>query len=375
MSRHNAIVFWMICLLLSACSGSTSVSPTPSPEPTATPEPSPTATVMPGFAREPILTTILPAGETATFRMGSTDEELAAQSHLRTDANYYTDDEQPAHAVTLTVPYAIGQYEITNYQYCDVMNWAIENGYAKIDGQRLVDSTGTFLLLNLDPKFGGFRSQLGIRVEGDRLEVAGKFGGHPVNAVTWYGAAAYANFLSRKNGLVPAYDSATWEWRADSGGYRLPTEAEWEYAARGAERRVYAWGDTMSDQYNLYGDTHPVGYFDGTVKKGKPTGDNSSPFGVFDMTGNVWEWCWDWYARGYYGVSPAEDPLGPEQGEDRPPYDVDSPTKVWRGGGMLAPEDMGYLRIAKRWSAGPEKFYMETGFRIALTLTPSSPPD
>lgn len=372
MSIKKTFVFLLVCFSLSACSAGTEIPTMPSAEPTATPEPSPTRTPTQtpsmGFAPEPHLTTIVPVGETAVFLMGSTDEELEAQSYLGRDLDYYTDDEQPAHEVALTVPYAIGTYEVTNFQYCDVMNWAMENGYAKIEGNWLVDSTGTFQFLSLDPKFGGYRSQLGIRVEGDRLEPVEKAADHPVNVVTWYGAAAFANLLSRKNGLEIPYDPATWEWDTASDGYRLPTEAEWEYAARGNERYVYAWGDTMSAQYNLYGDTHPVGYFDGTEKKGKLTGDNSSPFGVFDMTGNVWEWCWDWYARGYYAVSPAEDPLGPESGEDRPPYDVDSPTKVWRGGGMLAADYMGYLRIAKRWSAGPHKFHMETGFRIARTL-------
>jgi formylglycine-generating enzyme required for sulfatase activity len=366
----KTIVFLLVCYSLSACSVGVETTSTLSPEPTETPEPSatPTPTLSPGFAPEPHLTTIIPVGETAVFLMGSTDEELEAQSYLGKDSDYYTDDEQPAHAVRLTVPYAIGTYEITNYQYCDVMNWAVANGYAQIDGEFLADSTGTFVFLNLNPKTGGFRSQLGIRVREGLLEPVEKSGDHPVNAVTWYGAAAYANFLSQKNGLNPAYDPATWEWNDGADGYRLPTEAEWEYAARGTERFVYAWGDTMGDQYNRYGDTHPVGYFDGTEKKGKLTGDNSSPLGVFDMTGNVWEWCWDWYGRGYFAVSPAEDPIGPERGDDRPPYDVDSPTKVWRGGGMLAADYMGYLRIAKRWSAGPGKFHMETGFRVARTL-------
>jgi formylglycine-generating enzyme required for sulfatase activity len=366
---QKTIVTLMFCCLLTACSGGAAPAPTLSPEPTATTKPSPTPTMMPGFAEAPILTTIIPAGETAAFLMGSTDEELAAQSGLRTDAGYYTDDEQPAHEVTLTVPYAIGKYEVTNYQYCAVMNWAIDNGYAKIDGDRLVDSTGTYLFLSLDPKYGGYRSQLGIRVQGGRLEPAGKLEDHPVNDVTWYGAAAFANFLSRKNGLVEAYDPMTWEWHTGANGYRLPTEAEWEYAARGTKRYVYAWGDAMGDEYNLYGDTHPVGYFDGTEKRGKPTASNASPFGVFDMTGNVWEWCWDWYGREYYQQSPAEDPRGPEQGDDRPPWDEETPTRVWRGGGMLASHDTGYLRIAKRWSSSPESFYMETGFRVARTLS------
>jgi len=347
--------------------------PTPSPAPTESPQPTPT-TESPA-AGDPVLVTIVPPGKTATFRMGSTDEELEAQSGLRKDAGYYTDDEQPAHEVVLSVPYGIGKYEVTNAQYCDVMNWAIERGWARVNGTRLVDSTGTFTFLNLDPKTGGYKSQLGIRTEDGRLAPAEKRADHPVNAVTWYGAAAFANYLSRRDGWEPVYDESDWTVDAGKNGYRLPTEAEWEYAARGSKRYVYAWGDTISDAYNLYGDTHPVGYFDGTEKKGRPTGSNASPFGAFDMTGNVWEWCADWYGRAYYRQSPEENPPGPETGDERPPYDAGRPTKVWRGGGMLAPEDWGYLRIAKRWSSAPDQFYMETGFRLARTLTPHPSPD
>jgi hypothetical protein len=134
------------------------------------------STAMPGLTSEPALTAIIPPGETATFRMGSTDEELEAQSGLRTDGDYYTDDEQPAHEVKLTVPFAIGTYEVTNYQYCEVMNWAIEQGYAKIDGNRLTDSTGTYTFLSLNPKGGTNKAQTGIRVQDNRLEAADKKG-------------------------------------------------------------------------------------------------------------------------------------------------------------------------------------------------------
>ncbi len=308
--------------------------------------------------------TIIPPGQTATFLMGSTDEELAAQSTLGTDGDYRTDDEQPAHTVKLTVPYAIGKFEITNAEFRDVMNWAIGRGHAKIDNNQLVDSSGRYPLLKLYTKGGPFKAEQGILELNERLAPLD----HPVSDVSWYGAAAFVNFLSERNGLEPAYDPAGWTWDAGKTGFRLPTEAEWEYAARGSQRRAYAWGDTMGPEYNLYGSTHPVGFFDGTDKGGTRTGNNASPFGVYDMTGNVWEWCWDWYGREYYGQSPAEDPLGPEQGDDRPPYNVNVPTKAWRGGGLYASMNSGYLRIAKRWSVAPGDFVDEVGFRIARTL-------
>jgi formylglycine-generating enzyme required for sulfatase activity len=311
---------------------------------------------------------ILKPGETASFLMGSTQEELAAQSAVETDADYRTDDEQPAHRVTLTVPYAIGKFEITNGEFCKVMNWAMEKGLAKLEGETLADAAGKFPLLRLSAEGGIFLAQQGITVQGNTLAPVKRFRDHPVNDVSWYGAALYANALSRKEGLEPVYDPDEWTWDAAKDGYRLPTEAEWEYAARGGERRMYAWGDAMSGEYNLYGATHPVGFFDGTAKGIPAVKSNASPFGVFDMTGNVWEWCWDWYGREYYRNSPGTDPTGPETGDDRPPYHVKVPTKVWRGGGFLASMNSGYLRIAKRWSAAPDDFITEVGFRIAQTL-------
>ncbi len=118
----------------------------------------------------------------------------------------------------------------------------------------------------------------------------------PVVGVSWYEAMAYANWLSKKTGEK----------------YRLPTEAQWEKAARGTDAREYAWGKEFnkdncnSDECGL-DRTSPVGIF--------PNGE--SPYGCLDMSGNVWEWCWDWFDNEYYKKSPSKNPEGPSTGSDR----------------------------------------------------------
>jgi formylglycine-generating enzyme required for sulfatase activity len=167
---------------------------------------------------------------------------------------------------------------------------------------------------------------------------------YPVIGVNWDAATAYCNWLSKKTGKK----------------YRLPTEAEWEKAARGTDQRRFPWGNEIDHSYaNFVGsqkfDTVQIaGYYDGSKRGDFQTKNGASPYGAMDMAGNVMEWCQDWYQRDYYKFSPRRNPKGPEKGAYR----------VLRGGSFFF--EAQDLRSYARSGAWPSfQAFRMVGFRPA----------
>ena len=205
------------------------------------------------------------------------------------------EDEQPTHEVTLR-NYKIGKTEVTVAQY---------RAFCRSTGKSMPET----------PEWGWQDS-------------------HPIVNVSWYDAVAYCDWLSEKQG----------------GLYRLPTEAEWEYAARGGQKSksyTYAGGNDIWDagwyEYHIGGHTRSVGR------------KNANELGIHDMTGNVWEWCADWYDADYYSSSPSTNPRGPSSGSDR----------VLRGGSWT--NSAANCRVVNRGRSNPSYSYSFSGFRVVLS--------
>ena len=252
---------------------------------------------------------LVPAGE---FQMGDNFGEGAQ-------------DEQPVHTVFLS-EYHIGRYQVTNGEYKKFID---DGGYSV---ERYWSNGG----------YGGF-GRYPLYWENATYRGGAIVGNdsYPVTGVTWYEASAYCSWLSEKTG----------------NKYRLPTEAEWEKAARGTDQRRFPWGNTLDSSYANY-DNHqsdplvPVGYYDGSIRGNLQTRSNASPCGAYDMAGNVWDWCADWYDEKYYSVSPTDNPRGPQSGK----------IKAIRGGSWKSVP--GSLRSAKRsGNDAPERRANTLGFR------------
>ena len=190
-------------------------------------------------------------------------------------------------------------------------------------------------------------------------------GSRPVMRVSWEDVVAYCNWLSEQHGYQPVYNikgkDVTANWTAN--GYRLPTEAEWEYAARGGGKKVrFGNGKDIADpkEINFDGSKEnkkPYSQVGEYREKTVPVGSLNSPnaLGLHDMSGNVNEWCWDWHDEKYYAKSPTTNPRGPGNGSYR----------VCRGGSWS-----GYpqgVSAAIRYYVTPVSRYSYIGCRLART--------
>lgn len=296
----------------------------------------------------------VPAG---SFLMGNPWDDPAGPE-------YYV-AEKPVHEVTLSA-YDIGKYEVTTLEYADVLNWAQQQNYldpllpnsVSLDGHTLLDIADSSCPIEY--------------TQGEFMPIslgAYSLAYHPVIEVTWYGAVAYCNWLSEMNGLAPYYDLDTWDRvEPPTDGFRLPTEAEWERAAAWDQstRWRYAFQSNTitrarcnyeSDNpvgLNTGPKTTPIGFYNG---ENPDTADSRSPVGCYDLSGNVWEWCHDWYNVDFYSVSPSQDPLGPDDGFQR----------VTRGGGWS--DDTNCCRCAGRYFMTPESASEYFGFRVARSVS------
>jgi sulfatase modifying factor 1 len=229
-------------------------------------------------------------------------------------------DELPVHTVTVDSFY-MGKYEVTNGQYCLYLNSALGEGLIAVISGIVIKAGSGMSYPYCDTSTSSSHSQIACsgRLFTVRTKSAREMSNDPMVIVTWYGAAAYCNWWSQQEGKEQCYNLSTWDCDFSKRGYRLATEAEWEYAAKGGlAGKRFPWGDTISHSNANYNacpecysyDVSPTQGFHPTWNDGIPP--YTSPGGVlYDMTGNISEWCNDWYLDTYYSSSPTNNPTGP----------------------------------------------------------------
>lgn len=260
---------------------------------------------------------------------------------------------KPVHLVKLTYDFEIGKYEITNEQFLEFLNDAdvTSNGYLN-----------EHPLLNTDSEYFEFQYK-----RGKFILIRNENTNYPVIEITWWGAIEFCNWLSEKKEMAKAYDSegnlvdkhgnkTTDITQVE--GYRLPTEAEWEYAARGGHKSIedykYAGSNDFEDvawvRSNSVNKNNPIYNGQGTHEIGQKA---PNELGLYDMSGNVGEWCHDYFIK--YTSETRINPTGPDRSHFR----------MIRGGGWYSPGE--WSAVFMRFSTEPESTHYNHGFRIART--------
>ena len=267
----------------------------------------------------------------------------------------------------------ISKFEVTNQQYCDHLNDALAKNLIEVidnivytvssGGEAYCATSGA----NADSQIEYSEGVFSVSLKDGTTDMSD----HPMVGVSWFGAVAYCNWLSGQQVFEACYDLTTWERDLTKNGFRLATEAEWEYAARGGQVGYdYPWDSNdingSNANYASSGDpyetgskpwTSPVGYYDGYQT---PTGlDMANGYGLYDMAGNVWEWCNDWYGT-YEDCDPdaCDNPVGPAADGDF--------GRILRGGSWN--NGIIYCKVAYRGASSPGMMKNLYGFRVVLDL-------
>jgi formylglycine-generating enzyme required for sulfatase activity len=273
-----------------------------------------------------------------TFTMGSPSNEPGRSTN------------ETQHQVTLTHGIYVQTSEVTNQQYAELAQWAYNHGHCMATSASLYDALdgSTQELLDLD-------GDCEISFSGGMFTVEAGKENHSVLDVTWYGSVAYCDWLSLQQGLPRAYNHATGQCNGGNPytavGYRLPTEAEWEYACRSGSATAFTNGPiTQLYCFPFDPNLNQMGWYCGNSGSWThPVAEKlDNARGLYDMHGNLWEWCNDWNGT-YTGT--VTNPAGPASGF----------TRVLRGGSWI--DHAQFCRSAARFSHYPNYSNYYIGFR------------